>query len=92
MSVYSMPLRTALLATTLSLSILFAAPAQAFSDDEARRAILELAGTNQAAYRTEPHRHGFSLQTSLRPYSTKWPVCAGKLEQLRMKPELDKTG
>jgi len=42
MSVHTLPLRTAVLGAALSISALFAAPAQAFADDEARRAILEL--------------------------------------------------
>jgi tol-pal system protein YbgF len=42
MSAYSLSLRPVLLVTAVSLAALFAAPAQAFSDDEARRAILEL--------------------------------------------------
>src|SRR3546814_3279260 len=41
MSVYNQSLRIALL-TSIALSAVFVAPAQAFSDDEARRAILEL--------------------------------------------------
>src|SRR3546814_18950680 len=47
MSVYSTSLRTIVLATGISLSAMFAAPAQAFSDDEARRDILELREQNK---------------------------------------------
>jgi len=42
MSVHTLPLRAAALGAALSVSALFAAPAHAFADDEARRAILEL--------------------------------------------------
>ena len=42
MSTYSLPLRAVLLATPCRLSALYAVPAQAFADDEARRAILEM--------------------------------------------------
>ncbi len=42
MSIYSLSLRTKVLSAALSLSAVMAAPAHAFSDDEARRAILEL--------------------------------------------------
>ena len=42
MSVHISPLRAAVLGAALSVSALFAAPAHAFADDEARRAILDL--------------------------------------------------
>jgi tol-pal system protein YbgF len=42
MSVFSLPLRTVLLATSVSIAAVASAPAHAFADDDARRAILEL--------------------------------------------------
>jgi TolA-binding protein len=89
MSVYSMPLRAAVLATTLSLSVLFAAPAQAFSDDEARRAILEL--REQIKQLTEQNRQArLQLADQLETIQHEMASMRGQMEQLNMKSELER--
>jgi tol-pal system protein YbgF len=89
MSVYSLPLRAAVLATTLSLSAMFAAPALAFSDDEARRAILEL--REQIKQITEQNRQArLQLADQLETIQHDMASMRGQMEQLNWQAELEK--
>lgn len=89
MSVYSMPLRTALLAGTISLSAVLAAPAQAFSDDEARRAILEL--REQIRQVTEQNRQArLQLADQLETMQHEMASMRGQLEKLNWQADLAK--
>src|SRR5690606_20915634 len=81
MSVYSMPLRTVVLATGISLLAAFAAPAQAFSDDEARRAILEL--REQVKQLTDQNRQArLQLADQIETLQHELASMRGQLEQL----------
>lgn len=89
MSVYSLPLRGVVLATALSLSALFATPALAFSDDEARRAILEL--REQIKQLTEQNRQArLQLADQLETIQHEMASMRGQMEKLNWQAELDK--
>lgn len=84
-----MPLRTVVLATTLSLSAVFVAPAQAFSDDEARRAILEL--REQVRQLSEQNRQArLQLADQMETLRHEMAAMRGQIEQLNWKADLDK--
>lgn len=89
MSVYSMPLRTIVLAATISLTTAFALPAHAFSDDEARRAILEL--REQIRQITEQNRQArLQLADQLDALRHEMASMRGQIEQLNMQADLNK--
>lgn len=89
MSVYSLPLRTAVLTATLSFSALFAAPALAFSDDEARRAILELRG--QIKQLTEQNQQArIQLADQMEAIRHEMATMRGQMETLNWQQELEK--
>jgi tol-pal system protein YbgF len=89
MSAYSMPLRTALLAGAMSLSALLSAPAQAFSDDEARRAILEL--REQLRQVTEQNRQArLQLADQMETIQHEMASMRGQLEKLNWQADVDK--
>jgi len=86
MSVYTQSLRIALL-TSISLSAVFAAPAQAFSDDEARRAILEL---REQVKRYEDQNRQARLQFAdqIQSMQNEMARMRGQLEQLNWQADL----
>ncbi|MDS1142625.1 tol-pal system protein YbgF [Pusillimonas sp. SM2304] len=87
MSVYSQPLRIALLTATLSLSAVFTAPAQAFSDDEARRAILEL--REQVKREADQNRQArLQLADQMEAMQHEMARIRGQLEQLNWQADL----
>src|SRR3546814_15362966 len=89
MSVYSTSLRTIVLATGISLSAMFAAPAQAFSDDEARRAILEL--REQIKQLTEQNRQArLQLDDQMETLQNEMASMRGQLKQLNWQADLKK--
>lgn len=87
MSVSFLPLRTAVLGTTVALAALAASPAQAFSDSEARRAILEL--REQFKQFSEQSRN-IHLQQSDRIEMLQQEVASlrGQIEQLNWQSSL----
>lgn len=89
MSVYSLPLRAAMLTAAISFSTLFSAPALAFSDDEARRAILEL--REQIKQLTEQNRQArIQLADQMETIQHEMATMRGQMETLSWKAELDK--
>lgn len=89
MSTYSMTLRAAVLAATLSISAGFSAPALAFSDDEARRAILEL---RQQIKQMSDQDRQVRLQFSDQIENMKQELASmrGQLEQLNWQADVEK--
>lgn len=89
MSVYPKSLRTAVLATGIALSAAFAAPAQAFSDDEARRAILEL--REQIKQLTDQNRQArLQLADQMETLQHEMASMRGQIEQLNWQADLEK--
>ncbi|NYT64083.1 tol-pal system protein YbgF [Alcaligenaceae bacterium] len=89
MSAYSLPLRGVVLATALSLSTLFATPALAFADDEARRAILDL--REQVKQLTEQNRQArLQLADQLETIQHEMASMRGQMEKLSWQADLDK--
>ena len=89
MSVYSLPLRAAVLATTLSLSAMFATPALAFADDEDRRAILEL--REQIKQLSEQNRQArMQLADQMETIQHEMASMRGQLEKLGWQAEMEK--
>lgn len=87
MSAYSQTLRIALLTATFSLSTVFTAPVQAFSDDEARRAILEL--REQLKRETEQNRQArLQLADQMETLQHEMARMRGQLEQLSWQADL----
>ncbi|AEC22211.1 exported protein [Pusillimonas sp. T7-7] len=86
MSVYTQSLRIALL-TSIALSAVFVAPAQAFSDDEARRAILEL---REQVKRYEDQNRQARLQFAdqIQSMQNEMARMRGQLEQLNWQADL----
>src|SRR3546814_6007579 len=86
MSVYNQSLRIALL-TSIALSAVFVAPAQAFSDDEARRAILEL---REQVKRYEDQNRQARLQFAdqIQSMQNEMARMRGQLEQLNWQDDL----
>lgn len=88
MSAYSLPLRTLVLSTALSLSAMFVTPAFAFSDDEARRAILEL--REQVNKLTEQSRRVRLQQADqIEMLQQEMAKMRGQLEQLNWQQQLE---
>src|SRR3546814_6286453 len=86
MSVDTQSLRIALL-TSIALSAVFVAPAQAFSDDEARRAILEL---REQVKRYEDQNRQARLQFAdqIQSMQNEMARMRGQLEQLNWQADL----
>lgn len=89
MSVLFLPMRTTLLATIVAVSTLFVAPAQAFADDEARRAILDLRA--QIQQMTEQNRQArLLLADQMEALQHEMASMRGQLERLNWESDLTK--
>jgi len=89
MSVYSLPWRTIVLAATVSLSAVFATPAHAFADDDARRAILEL--REQIRQITAQNQQArLQLADQLETMQHELASMRGQLEKIRWELDIDK--
>lgn len=89
MSVSFLSVRTALLAATISLSTLCAAPAYALADDDARRAILDLrAQLKQMSDQNQQAR--FQLADQLDALQQQVIKMSGELEKIRWELDLNK--
>ncbi len=89
MSLYSLPYRATLAAAILSLSAAWSAPAHAFSDDEARRAILEL--REQIRQLTEQNRQArLQLADQMETIQHEMASMRGQIEQLKWQVDLEK--
>ncbi|GAB2903113.1 tol-pal system protein YbgF [Paralcaligenes sp. KSB-10] len=88
MSFYSLSLRTAVLATTIAISSL-AAPAHAFADDEARRAILDLrAQIKQITDQNQQAR--LQLADQLETLQHEVTTMRGELEKMQWQQDMEK--
>ncbi|MGB3289015.1 MAG: tol-pal system protein YbgF [Burkholderiaceae bacterium] len=89
MSINSKSLHSAVLALGIALPLAFSAPAQAFSDDEARRAILEL--REQIKQLTEQNRQArLQLADQMETMQHEMASMRGQLEQLNWRTDVDK--
>jgi len=87
MSLIPTPLRTLVLLVALSLSAGMVAPAQAFTDDEARRAILEL--REQLRQSTEQNRQArLQLADQLESLRHEMASMRGQIEKLNWQADL----
>lgn len=88
MSAYLPPLRTAMLVAALSLSAVFSAPAFAFADDDARKAILDL--REQLRQVTEQNRQArMQLADQMENLQHEMTTIRGQMEKLNWQAELD---
>ncbi|MBP6020931.1 MAG: tol-pal system protein YbgF [Burkholderiaceae bacterium] len=89
MSVFSLPMRTTLLATIVAVSTMFVAPAHAFADDEARRAILDLRA--QIQQMSEQNRQArLQLADQMETLQHEMASMRGQLEKLNWESDLTK--
>ncbi len=89
MSVLSLPLRTTLLATIVAVSTMVVAPAHAFADDEARRAILDL--RTQIQQMSEQNRQArLQLADQMEALQHEMASMRGQLEKLNWESDLTK--
>jgi tol-pal system protein YbgF len=89
MSTYSPSLRTVLFTAIVSLSALYAVPAQAFADDDARRAILEL--RQQIKQLTDQNSQArLQLADHLETLQNELTSMRGDLEKMRWELDINK--
>lgn len=89
MSVLTKPVRSLLLSTSVALATMFVAPAHAFADDEARRAILELrAQLKQMADQNRQAR--LQLADQMETLQHEMASMRGQLEKLNWESDLTK--
>ncbi|HWK60038.1 MAG TPA: tol-pal system protein YbgF [Eoetvoesiella sp.] len=89
MSVSSLPLRTILLAASLSITALACAPAHAFADDDARRAILDL--RQQIKQLTDQNQNArLQLADQMETMQHEMTEMRGQLERIRWELEVNK--
>ncbi|NYT65527.1 tol-pal system protein YbgF [Alcaligenaceae bacterium] len=89
MSVLPLSMRTTLLATTIAVSTMLVAPAYAFADDEARRAILDLRA--QIQQMTEQNRQArLLLADQMETLQHEMASMRGQLEKLNWESNLSK--